>query len=586
MRDVGASTVDLRRLLGPVKDQGDRGTCVAFASTACHEASACDVPDYAEEAVFWGALEIEDGDGGISYDAAMQALSTQGQPDSTEWPYDGCLDHLADGYGPPSTAEACRPWKKCDLRRVPLNVDDFRELLSADRPVTIMIPMFEELYEPENGTIVVPENPTWLDGNHAISLVGYDDTKAQFLFRNSWGRDWGDEGHARISYEFVACHTRDAASIASPPSEVPEGANSVPHFVAATASAAHRAALAHPSGPLHNVLLQFPAAGLDSALAEAYPFKNADETSAQALAEIVRWWQYPTVPSGPAKRFNHGSRLRSRDGEWDQIPQVIEAIQNDPRSTKGHATLQSHRPGYADTNGHPSLCDVFFALRWEDERCLLDVSATFRKLELRYWWIVNVHELASLQRLVIEELSKGAKRISAEPGDIATFAFRAVVSPEGAAPEVAIHALDRAHLFRPDDISDLVATLSKKPQKHPKKDREKSRYRVWDGFLRELMPSEKMNEDGFPVCLDGLGALAGQVKILSETSVGLSIKSLAAHLSDLLDENKAMVAALDESRGKPIQEREYKRWREACRSIVANALQIVAERLHLPYPVS
>ena len=586
MRDVGASLVDLRRLFGPAKDQGDRGTCVAFASTACHEASTCDFADFAEEAVFWGALEIEDGDGGISYDAAGQTLSTHGQPNSTEWPYDGCLDHLEDGYRPPDTAEACRPWKTCDLHRVPVTVDGFRESLAADRPVTIMIPMFEELYEPEEGTIVVPENPTWLDGNHAVLLVGYDDSKAQFTFRNSWGGDWGDEGHARISYEFVACHTRDAASIASPPSDPPEEAHSVPQFVAATASAAHRAALAYRSGPLHNVLLQFPAAGLDSALAEAYPFKNADETSAQALAEIVRWWQHPTVPSGPAKRFNHGNRLRSRDGEWNQIPQVIEAIENDPKSTKGHATLQSHRPGYADTNGHPSLCDVFFALRWEGERCLLDVSASFRKLEIRYWWIVNVHELASLQRLVIEGLSKGAKRILAEPGDIATFAFRAVVSPEGAAPEVAIHALDRAHLFRPDDISELVAPLSRKPQRHPRKDRERSRYRIWESFLLDLIPSEEMNEDGFPVCLDGLGALAGQVKILSETSVGSGMKSLAAHLSDLLDENKAMVAALDESSGKPIHEREYKRWRQACQNIVANALRVVANRLDLPHPVS
>lgn len=36
--------------------------------------------------------------------------------------------------------------------------------------------------------------------NHAIVLIGWDDTKQAWLLRNSWGTDWGDQGYAWISY--------------------------------------------------------------------------------------------------------------------------------------------------------------------------------------------------------------------------------------------------------------------------------------------------------------------------------------------------------------------------------------------------
>lgn len=35
---------------------------------------------------------------------------------------------------------------------------------------------------------------------HALLLVGYDNHG--FLFKNSWGTDWGDEGYAYMSYDF------------------------------------------------------------------------------------------------------------------------------------------------------------------------------------------------------------------------------------------------------------------------------------------------------------------------------------------------------------------------------------------------
>ena len=37
-------------------------------------------------------------------------------------------------------------------------------------------------------------------GSHTVALVGYDDSKQQLRFINSWGPDWGDKGYGTVGY--------------------------------------------------------------------------------------------------------------------------------------------------------------------------------------------------------------------------------------------------------------------------------------------------------------------------------------------------------------------------------------------------
>lgn len=41
------------------------------------------------------------------------------------------------------------------------------------------------------------------NGWHAVSLCGFNETKQEFTFKNSWGTQWGDEGFGTMSYAFV-----------------------------------------------------------------------------------------------------------------------------------------------------------------------------------------------------------------------------------------------------------------------------------------------------------------------------------------------------------------------------------------------
>jgi C1A family cysteine protease len=38
-------------------------------------------------------------------------------------------------------------------------------------------------------------------GLHAFDIVGDDNNAGYWLVRNSWGTDWGDEGHAWLKYD-------------------------------------------------------------------------------------------------------------------------------------------------------------------------------------------------------------------------------------------------------------------------------------------------------------------------------------------------------------------------------------------------
>jgi cathepsin L len=45
-----------------------------------------------------------------------------------------------------------------------------------------------------------PSDPNNIQINHAIIIVGWDDTKGAWLIRNSWGAGWGFGGYGWVSY--------------------------------------------------------------------------------------------------------------------------------------------------------------------------------------------------------------------------------------------------------------------------------------------------------------------------------------------------------------------------------------------------
>src|SRR5438045_2427811 len=83
---------DLRPKLPSIKDQGKRGTCLAFAVTASHERaraiSTTILEGLSEEVLYWGSKQVDDNIlVGTTFNSAADALQRWGQPAEAVWPY-------------------------------------------------------------------------------------------------------------------------------------------------------------------------------------------------------------------------------------------------------------------------------------------------------------------------------------------------------------------------------------------------------------------------------------------------------------------------------------------------------------------
>jgi hypothetical protein len=142
--------------------------------------------------------------------------------------------------------------------------------------------------------------------------------------------------------------------------------------------------------------------------------------------------------------FNHGERIYTRWG--DQVERAARSLDTRSESSRSLITLISpketgryhddRRP--LDTGTYPAFAMAEFMLAERNGHAYLDCTATFRKQEMRYWWPINVAEIAALQRAVIAEMgTKPAPR----PGAIVTVSSIAIYG--ATLPRVAVLELDR-----------------------------------------------------------------------------------------------------------------------------------------------
>lgn len=62
--------------------------------------------------------------------------------------------------------------------------------------------IFEQQSFSDNPQLHLPANNNFV-GGHGVCAVGYDDERQQFLIRNSWGSDWGENGYFWMDYDFM-----------------------------------------------------------------------------------------------------------------------------------------------------------------------------------------------------------------------------------------------------------------------------------------------------------------------------------------------------------------------------------------------
>jgi C1A family cysteine protease len=231
------ASVNLIPHMPPIRDQANRGTCVAHAALAALENLRTlqgAFSDMSEQFLYWDCKQ-HDGiptQPGTWLGVAIPLLLTDGCCREVTWPYNPSPIVGNEGQGPasaPASAEAPTLRIARYQTLAPTSVIDIKRELVRERCVPFSIPVFDSWYRNNavvtSGDIVLPFPGEAVVGGHAMCICGYRDDPAddgigggRFLLRNSWDSAWGTAcvhgtGYGTIPYAYISRFGKEAYSI-------------------------------------------------------------------------------------------------------------------------------------------------------------------------------------------------------------------------------------------------------------------------------------------------------------------------------------------------------------------------------------
>jgi C1A family cysteine protease len=196
-------SVDLRPHMPPVWDQGQLGSCTAFALTGAvaflHGFTGSQLWLYYKERVMEHTTRQ---DAGAMIRDGIKVLAKEGLPPGEAWPYD--VSKFAK-RPPAKVYKQAKQELIGEYRRLQ-TVSDYLDCLASGSPFVVGITVFESFESDAvaaNGEVPMPGPSEAMLGGHAICVVGYR-PDGSFIVRNSWGPDFGDKGYFYLPQAYLA----------------------------------------------------------------------------------------------------------------------------------------------------------------------------------------------------------------------------------------------------------------------------------------------------------------------------------------------------------------------------------------------
>jgi C1A family cysteine protease len=226
----------------PVRDQGHRGTCVAFATMALMEtelkARNGQDTDLSEQYAYWASKAIEKVNpnaDGSDPSGMLEAMADHGTALESEWRYEtepwfadrthhkDCVEAYKSNpddiptecvtNGDPS--ESAARSQKVTIGKhgqVETSPEAIVGYLENNVPVELAVDVYKHAWhfdQPDSdafksGVVDMPARGDRPIGGHAILIVGYSVQGKYYVFKNSWGTDeWGSRSQIRPGYGII-----------------------------------------------------------------------------------------------------------------------------------------------------------------------------------------------------------------------------------------------------------------------------------------------------------------------------------------------------------------------------------------------
>src|SRR4051812_12122941 len=204
--------VDLRRQCPPVYDQLHLNSCSANAIAAAMrydelKAERADEPDpsrlfiYYNERVLAGVTRTNSP---VSLRDGYRTVTKVGSCPERMWPY---RPRRFRCEPTPACFHAARRHRALAYYRIRRSIAQLRACLAQRFPFVMAMAVHQSMGGRQvrrTGLVPLPGRHDRLRGGHAVLAVGYDHRRRLMVFRNSWGRAWGDGGYGYLPYAFFA----------------------------------------------------------------------------------------------------------------------------------------------------------------------------------------------------------------------------------------------------------------------------------------------------------------------------------------------------------------------------------------------
>lgn len=194
--------VDWRSLnrVGPIKNQGNCGSCWAFSSVAALESALAIyrnttiqyVPDLSEQQLVDCSKDNSGCNGGLMTRAYVY-IAKNGLVNESSYPY------IAQNQVCKSTDKTSSIYIRGYAKILPTELALMRAVSQRVISVGIEVDPLFRFYK----SGVYNRNTCRNRLNHAVNIVGY--TPEYWIVRNSWGGEWGEQGYIRIARNKNIC---------------------------------------------------------------------------------------------------------------------------------------------------------------------------------------------------------------------------------------------------------------------------------------------------------------------------------------------------------------------------------------------